>query len=94
MQWQCIVMPSVSNMLFMLNVLASIAILSIECRYDELKWLNVKTEIYPSPAKKLGPGKSTYPLSAKANVLSATLCFLQKYVCPYYDISVLPAGGE
>jgi hypothetical protein len=35
-----------------------------------------------------GPGKSTYPLSANANVLTATLCFLQKYVCPYYDVRV------
>ncbi len=38
--------------------------------------------------KNLGPGKSTYPLSANANVLNATLCFSQKYVCPYYDVSV------
>jgi hypothetical protein len=34
-----------------------------------------------------GPGKSTYPLSANANVLTATLCFSQKYVRPYYDVS-------
>ncbi len=35
-----------------------------------------------------GPGKSMYPLSTNANILSATLRFLQKYVRPYYDISM------
>ncbi len=35
-----------------------------------------------------GPGKTTYPLSANANVLTATLHFSQKYVCPYYDVSM------
>jgi hypothetical protein len=35
-----------------------------------------------------GLGKTTYPLSANANVLTATLHFLRKYVRPYYDVSV------
>jgi hypothetical protein len=36
----------------------------------------------------MGPGKLMYPLSANANVLSATLRFSQKYVHPYYDVSM------
>jgi hypothetical protein len=38
--------------------------------------------------KNSGPGKSTYPLSAKANILNAALRFSQKYIRPYYDVSV------
>ncbi len=36
-----------------------------------------------------GVGKLTSPLPANANVLSATSRFP-----PYYDVSMLPAGGE
>jgi hypothetical protein len=41
-----------------------------------------------SSSKLMGPDKSTYPLSANANVLTATLRFSRKYVRPYYDVSV------
>ncbi len=36
----------------------------------------------------MGPGKSTYPLSSNANVLTTTLRFSRKYVRPYYEVSV------
>jgi hypothetical protein len=29
-----------------------------------------------------------YPLSSNANILTTTLRFLRKYVCPYYDVCV------
>jgi hypothetical protein len=47
-----------------------------------------KSSFYKEQLKNSGPGKSTYPLSANANVLNATLRFSQKYVRPYYDVSV------
>ncbi len=40
-----------------------------------------------------GVGKLTSPLSANANVLSATFRFPPPFR-PYYDVSVVPAGGE
>ncbi len=63
---------------------------SFENALDQSK----KSSCYKEQLKNSGPGKSTYPLSANANVLNATLCFLQKYVRPYYYVSMLPAGGE
>jgi hypothetical protein len=43
----------------------------------------------------MGVGKSTYPLPANANVLSVTSRFsANPFPPPYFDISVLPAGGE
>ncbi len=40
-----------------------------------------------------GVGKLMYPLSANANILSATSRLPPPFL-PYYDVSVVPAGGE
>jgi hypothetical protein len=42
----------------------------------------------------LGPGKTTYPLSANANILSAFRFLPNVTFPPQCDVSVVPAGWE
>ncbi len=67
---------------FMQCLIALILSLS-DCEYVKLI-----IRLFGGGLAGLGPGKTTYPLSTNANILTATLRFSRKYVCPYYDISV------
>jgi len=53
-------------------------IIRISCDTIKIKVLKLNIN------KDTGVGKTTYPLPANANVLSAT----SRYFCPYYDVSM------